>query len=141
MALERTSSAQWEGDLKNGKGRMEMATGAYSGEYTFASRFEHGDGTNPEELIAAAHAGCFSMALSNELAQAGHTPDRVATSATVTLDPGEGRITTIHLDTRGRVPGIDAGTFEEFAESAKANCPVSQLVTGADITVAATLEG
>lgn len=140
MALQRTSSAQWEGNLKDGKGRMELGTGAYTGEYTFASRFEHGDGTNPEELIAAAHAGCFSMALSNELAQAGHTPDSVATSATVTLDPAEGRITTIHLETRGRVPGIDDGTFQQFAESAKANCPVSQLLTGAEVTLGATLE-
>ena len=140
MALQRTSSAQWDGNLKDGKGRMELGSGAYSGEYTFASRFESGDGTNPEELIAAAHAGCFSMALSNELAKDGHTPDSVETSAIVTLDPSVGRITTIHLETRGRVPGIDAETFQRFADGARANCTVSQVLAGAEITVDATLE-
>lgn len=139
MALERSSSAQWEGDLKHGNGRMEVGDGVYSGAFTYASRFESGDGTNPEELIAAAHAGCFSMALSNELASDGHTPERVATRATLTLDGG--RITTIHLQTRGRVPGIDDATFQRFADDAKKNCPVSQLLTGADeITLDATLE-
>lgn len=139
MALHRTSNAQWEGNLKDGSGQMALGSGAWSGAFTFATRFEQAEGTNPEELIAAAHAGCFSMALSNELAKAGHTPDAVATSATVTLDPGEGRITTIHLETKGTVPGIDEATFQEFAEGAKDNCPVSKLLTGADVTVDATL--
>jgi lipoyl-dependent peroxiredoxin len=141
MALERTSSAQWEGNLKEGKGHLGLGSGLYSGPYNFVSRFESGDETNPEELIAAAHAACYSMALSGDLAREGHTPERVATDATVTLDPGGPRITTIHLKVRGRVPGIDADTFQTFAEGAKQNCPVSKVLAGADeITLDATLE-
>lgn len=141
MAVERSSSARWEGNLKEGSGEVELGSGAYSGPYTFASRFESGDGTNPEELIAAAHAACYSMALSNGLASEGHTPNSVSTTATVTLDPGELRITSIHLECRGQVPGIDDDTFGKFAQDAKENCPVSKVLTGADeITLDATLE-
>jgi osmotically inducible protein OsmC len=141
MTLERTSSAQWEGNLKEGKGQLRLGSGLYSGPYNFVSRFESGDQTNPEELIAAAHAACYSMALSADLAREGHTPESVATDATVTLDAGQGRITTIHLEVTGRVPGIDADTFQEFAEGAKRNCPVSKVLAGADeITLDATFE-
>lgn len=141
MALERTSSAQWQGNLKEGKGHLELGSGLFSGPYNFASRFESGDETNPEELVAAAHAACYAMALSNELASDGHTPDAVSADVTVSLDPGEGRITTIHITCRGKVPGIDNDTFVTFAESAKQNCPISKLLTGADeITLDAALE-
>lgn len=141
MAVERSSSARWEGNLKEGSGRIELGSGAYAGAYTFASRFESGDGTNPEELIAAAHAACFSMALSNGLASGGHTPNSVSTEATVALDPGEGRITAIHLVCHGDVPGIDDDTFQKLAQDAKENCPISKLLApGPDeITLAATL--
>ncbi|HEX6257282.1 MAG TPA: OsmC family protein [Euzebyales bacterium] len=140
MTLQRTSSARWEGNLKEGAGRLSLGSGLYSGPYNFVSRFESGDQTNPEELIAAAHAACYSMALSADLAREGHTPESVATDATVTLDPGQNRITTIHLEVTGRVPGIDADTFQEFAEGAKKNCLVSKVLAGAEITLDATLE-
>jgi osmotically inducible protein OsmC len=107
---------------------MRMATGSYEGPYSFQSRFEEGDGTNPEELIAAAHAGCFSMALSGELGRAGHDPESVETTATVHIekaDPGF-KITRIELDTEARVPGIDDADFQKAAEAAKEGCPVSQ---------------
>lgn len=103
MAPERTSSAQWEGNLQNGKGQLKLGSGLHSGPHNFVSRFEPGDQTNPEELIAVPHAACQAMALSNALASAGHTPDSIATDATVTLDPGGPKITTIHLEVRGRV--------------------------------------
>jgi osmotically inducible protein OsmC len=137
----RSASAEWEGDLPKGKGNMRLGSGAFTGSYSFASRFQEGQGTNPEELIGAAHAGCFSMALAHGLAQAGHTPKRIATTAKVHLDKaGEGfRITTIELDTQGDVPGVDAATFQQFAEDAKRNCPVSQLLTGAEIRLQAKL--
>jgi len=141
MALERTSSARWEGNLKEGKGQLEVGNGRYSAPYNFVSRFESGDEINPEELIAAAHAACYSMALSGDLARGGHTPERVVTDATVSFDPGGPRITTIHLTVRGRVPDIDAETFQTLAEGAKQNCPVSKALAGADeITLDATLE-
>jgi osmotically inducible protein OsmC len=113
----------------------------YSGPYTFASRFETGEGTNPEELIAAAHAGCFSMAFSNGLAKAGFTPTRVATTATVHLENvGEGfGITRIELNCEAQVPGIDEAKFQELANGAKQNCPVSKLLTGAQISLSAQL--
>lgn len=131
----RSAAAEWTGDLPHGRGNMRLGSGAFAGNYSFASRFQEGQGTNPEELIGAAHAGCFSMALANGLAQAGHTPNRIATTAHVHLDKvGEGfRITTIELSTEGEVPGVDPATFQQFAEDAKRNCPVSQLLTGADI--------
>ncbi len=137
----RTASAVWEGDLKGGKGTMKMSSGAYEGAYSFSSRFEEGKGTNPEELVAAAHAGCFSMAFSNELAKAGFTPKRVSTTAKVHLEKVGGgfKITTIELITEGDVPGIDERKFLEVGEGAKKNCPISQLVTGATITLEAKL--
>jgi osmotically inducible protein OsmC len=137
----RTSSAEWQGNLKDGAGTMRLGSGAYEGSYSFVSRFESGTGTNPEELIAAAHAGCFSMALSNALAGAGHPPTSVRTTATVHLDKGaEGfGITRIDLDTVGEVPGIDEGEFIKLAEGAKAGCPVSRALSAVDITLTARL--
>lgn len=137
----RTGNAVWEGDLRTGRGRVAFGGGAYEGPYSFSSRFEEGKGTNPEELIGAAHAGCFSMALSHALAQAGHTPARVSTTARVHLEKvGEGfRITRIELDTEAAVPGVDEKTFQETAEKAKTGCPVSQALAGVEIRLAAKL--
>ena len=138
----RTSDATWEGDLKEGKGSMIVGKGAYQGPYSFVSRFEEGKGTNPEELIAAAHAGCFSMAFSHGLAQAGHKPTRVHTTAKVHLEKGEGgfSIPRIDLQTVAAVPGIDEKKFHEEAEKAKKNCPISKLLAAAQITLEAKLE-
>jgi osmotically inducible protein OsmC len=124
----RAASAEWKGSLKEGKGLMKMRSGSYEGPYSFASRFESGAGTNPEELIAAAHAGCFSMALSAGLGKAGFTPTSIQTTATVHLGPlGEGMgIVRIELDTVASVPGIDEKTFMEQAEGAKKGCPISK---------------
>jgi len=124
----RTASAVWNGSLQEGNGTMRMASGAYEGPYTFQSRFQEGDGTNPEELIAAAHAGCFSMALSGDLGRAGYEPESVETTATVHLEMGDGppTVARIVLATRARVPGIEAGEFQELAEGAKRNCPISR---------------
>lgn len=133
----RTSSAVWEGNLREGKGRMKFGGGAFDGAFSFSSRFEEGPGTNPEELIAAAHAGCFSMAFSNELAKAGYTPKHVSTTAKVHLE--NATITTIELITEGEVPGIDEKKFLEIGEGAKKNCPVSRLVTGATVKLQAKL--
>src|SRR5215467_6829290 len=137
----RTSSALWEGTLRDGAGTMKVGAGAYEGPFSFASRFESGTGTNPEELIAAAHAGCFSMALSNMLSQAGHPPTSVATTATVHLDRvGEGfGITRIDLDTVGVVPGMDEAEFEKHAQAAKAGCPVSKALAAVEIALTARL--
>ncbi|MDX9972014.1 MAG: OsmC family protein [FCB group bacterium] len=139
----RNAEAQWNGDLKSGNGTMKLGSGAYEGRYSFQSRFEDGAGTNPEELIAAAHAGCFSMALSHGLAQAGHPPTRVHTTAKVHLEKqGEGfGIPRIDLVTEAEIPGIDEATFKKQAEDAKANCPVSKLLKGAEITLDARLVG
>jgi osmotically inducible protein OsmC len=141
MAVLRSAAAEWQGDLPKGKGTLRLGSGAFEGNYSFASRFQEGPGTNPEELIGAAHAGCFSMALAHGLAQAGHTPRRIGTTAKVHLDKaGEGfKITAIELDTEGDVPGVDSATFQKFAEDAKRNCPVSQLFTGAEIKLQARL--
>jgi len=138
----RTSSARWHGDLKDGNGTMALGSGAYSGEYSFVSRFEDGPGTNPEELLAAAHAGCFSMALSNLLAQDGTPPTAVETEATVHLERVDGSptITRVVLATVGEVPGIDESTFVEKAEIAKGACPVSKLFTGAQIELEVTFK-
>jgi lipoyl-dependent peroxiredoxin len=124
----RSADATWNGGLRDGNGSMRMASGAYEGQYSFSSRFEEGTGTNPEELIAAAHAGCFSMALSGALERAGYPPERVSTTARVHLDRGDSgfRITRIHLETAAVVPGIDEATFQDEAEKAKKGCPVSQ---------------
>ena len=130
----RTASAVWNGSLTEGNGTMRMASGAYEGPYSFQSRFEEGDGTNPEELIAAAHAGCFSMALSAELGKAGVTPESVETEATVHLDEVEGgfAIKRIDLQTRVTAPGTDDSTFREAAEAAKKGCPVSLALAAVD---------
>lgn len=137
----RNADAVWEGNLKQGQGKMKLGSGAYEGAYSFQSRFEEGTGTNPEELIGAAHAGCFSMALSNMLSEAGHVPTRVQTNAKVNLEMVEGAptITKIELDTEGEVPGIDEKTFLEHAEKAKAGCPVSKALAGTQINLNARL--
>ncbi len=131
----RTSSAEWRGDLKGGGGELSLGSGLFSGPYTFVSRFENGTDTNPEELLAAAHAACYSMALSNMLAQAGTPATSVKTDAAVTLDMVDGAptITTVTLTTVGTVPGIDEATFTEHANAAKEGCPVSKLFAGATI--------
>jgi lipoyl-dependent peroxiredoxin len=134
-------SAEWKGDLQSGAGTF-TAGDSISGGYTFKSRFEDGPGSNPEQLIAAAHASCFSMALANALAQAGHAAESVHTDATVTLRfvDGAPTITKIALVTAGRVPGIDQATFTEHAQAAKAGCPVSRALAGVpEITLEATL--
>lgn len=138
MALEREASAVWEGDLQSGNGTLKSQSGNVEGSYSFASRFEDGTGTNPEELIAAAHAACYAMALSNELDKAGHTADKVEASAVVTLDGTE--ITKSALTCTATVPGIDQDTFDEIANGAKEGCPVSKLYQGAEITLDATLK-
>lgn len=139
----RKAQAVWEGDLKRGKGRVKLGSGAFEGAYSFASRFEDGDGTNPEELIGAAHAGCFSMALAHGLAEAGYEPRRVATAAKVKLGTvGAGfRIESVTLETEAEVPGIDEETFQNQAQTAKNNCPVSVALGGTDIRLRATLKG
>lgn len=137
----RKTEAVWEGNLKKGKGSMKFGSGAFEGKYSFVSRFEEGPGTNPEELIGAAHAGCFSMFLSAVLEKAGFTPERIQTNARVHIDKvGEGfKITTIELETEGKVPGIDEKTFKEKAEAAKKGCPVSMALTGVEIRLKASL--
>ena len=137
----RTSLAVWEGTLKEGKGRMRIGSGAYEGSYSFASRFEDGSGTNPEELIGAAHAGCFSMALSAELVKMGFLPQRIRTTANVYLKLVEGKqtITRIHLDTEAEIPEIDENNFQQVADGAKAGCPVSRALAGVKITMNARL--
>jgi osmotically inducible protein OsmC len=139
---ERRAQAAWYGKLKDGKGTVELGSGAFQGEYTFASRFEAGRGTNPEELIGAAHAACFSMALAHGLEEAGQNPEKIATIAKVAIEKvGDGfKITTIDLQTEGKVPGIDEKTFLEHAETAKATCPVSQALAGAEISLKASLQ-
>jgi len=136
MAM-RSANAVWEGDLKGGKGTMKMKSGAWEGPFTFASRFEEGKGTNPEELVAAAHAGCFSMAFSNELSKAGHIPTKVSTTAKVYLE--NATIGVIELESEGIVPGIDEKKFQEIAEGARKNCPISKLYAGAQIKLNAKL--
>jgi osmotically inducible protein OsmC len=136
-------SAEWKGDVPTGNGTF-TAGDTISGEYSFKSRFQDGPGANPEQLIAAAHASCFSMALSNILAQAGSPPDSVRTDATVTLRMVDGTptITSVNLVTVGQVPGVDEAKFQEYAQTAKAGCPVSRALAGvAEITLTATLAG
>ena len=136
----RKAEAVWEGDLPNGSGTMKMGT-SYEGPYSASSRFQEGSGTNPEELLAAAHAGCFSMAFSKVLSDAGHTPNRIHTTAKVHIEKQEVgfAITRVQLVTEADVPGLDEKTFQTSAESAKDNCPVSRLFKGAEISVEATL--
>ncbi len=137
----RKADAEWQGGLKDGQGTMKMASGAYEGGYTFSSRFEEGAGTNPEELIAAAHAGCFSMAFSGNLERAGFPPELVQTSAHVSVErTDEGfRITRIVLNTEAAVPGIDQDTFQREAEAAKVGCPVSAALKAVPIELNAKL--
>ena len=143
MATDRKAEVTWQGDLMSGNGRIDSVTsGAIGGlDVSWPARSEEPEGkTSPEELIAAAHATCLSMALSHGLAQAGHPPEELKTSATVTFQPGEG-ITKIALDVAGRVPGIDAGAFQQAADGAKQNCPVSKALTGVpEISLTARLE-
>lgn len=139
MAI-RKASARWQGNLTEGSGTIR--TGLGEGNYSFKSRFEDGEGTNPEELIAAAHAGCFSMALSNKLATAGYTPDSVETTASVHLEKTDAGMTVTRIDlvSGATVPGIDKSEFDKIAEDAKATCPISRLLSpGAEITLSATL--
>lgn len=138
----RTASARWSGNLIEGSGTVKTGKGGYEGNYSFKSRFEEGEGTNPEELIGAAHAGCFSMAFSKALADEGFTPTSVETTAKVHLDKTDAgfSVTRIDLETVGDVPGVDADTFQKIAEGAKENCPISRLLSpGAQITLSATL--
>ena len=139
---DRKATTVWSGPLIGGSGNVSLeSSGLGSYDVTWAARTEEPNGkTSPEELIAAAHATCLSMALSGGLAKAGHAPEQLNTSAKVTFQPGEG-ITKIALEVVGRVPGIDAAAFQEAAEGAKANCPVSKVLTGAEITLDAQLEG
>ncbi|HEX6919930.1 MAG TPA: OsmC family protein [Actinomycetes bacterium] len=140
MATTRTANAHWEGSLMEGKGRVSLdSSGVGSYDVTWAARAEAPGGvTSPEELIAAAHSTCFSMALSHALAQAGHAPETVDTKADVTFQPGTG-ITGVHLTTRVSAPGLSAEQFAELAEGAKAGCPVSKALTGTTITLDASL--
>jgi lipoyl-dependent peroxiredoxin len=137
----RSARAQWDGTLKEGKGTMSLGSGAFQGQYSFNSRFEQGTGTNPEELIGAAHAGCFSMAFANALGKAGFTPKRVSTGAGVHLEQVEGGfgITAIDLTTEAEVPGIDDAKFQEIAEQAKKGCPVSKALAATKINLTAKL--
>lgn len=134
----RKSEAVWKGTLREGAGTMKLGSGAYQGPYTYASRFEEGPGTNPEELIGAAHAGCFSMFLSALLSKAGFTPTSIETTATVHLGAGP-TITLIELNTNAVVPGVDAAAFQQFAADAKAGCPVSKALSSVEIKLSATL--
>ena len=140
--MKRKGSAVWRGGLKDGKGTVSTDSGVLSNtQYSFSTRFEDGKGTNPEELIAAAHAGCFSMALSAQLGNAGITAEQIQTTATVSLDKTDGgfSITAVHLDVRAKIPGADKQAFETAANNAKSGCPVSK-VLNATITMDAKLE-
>lgn len=137
----REAHAHWEGSLKDGKGKVDFGKGFFSGPYSFASRFEDGAGTNPEELLGAAHAACFAMAFSLILGEAGFTPEYVDATAQVTIAPHEGgfKITRSHLVCEADVPGIETAKFMELAEAAKANCPVSKALAATEITLDAHL--
>jgi osmotically inducible protein OsmC len=140
--MKRKASAVWSGGIKDGKGRLSTDSGVLADtQYSFSTRFEDGKGTNPEELIAAAHAGCFAMALSGQLGNAGMTAERIAVTASVTLDKsGDGfAITKVHLDVTAKIPGAKQGAFEKAAKNAKEGCPVSK-VLNATITMDAKLE-
>jgi osmotically inducible protein OsmC len=139
--VTRTSQAEWRGRVQDGNGSVALGSGAFEGSYSFGSRFEEAKGTNPEELLGAAHASCFSMALSLLLTEAGYTPERINTSAAVSVErSGDGfAITRIDLVTEGDVPGLDAAGFESHAETAKSGCPVSKALAGTEITLSAKL--
>jgi lipoyl-dependent peroxiredoxin len=137
----RTSDAQWDGTLGDGKGRFWTGSGEVSGVFTFGTRFEEQPGTNPEELIGAAHASCFSMALAGDLEKAGHRPEAVRTTAAVDLEKGDAGwdITGIHLETQAQVPGIDAEELRRIAEGTRVGCPVSKALAGVPISLTASL--
>ena len=140
--MKRTASAAWQGDLKQGKGTLSSQSGVLKDTpYSFTARFENGPGTNPEELIAAAHAGCFTMAVTATLGRAGFVPEKLSTQATLTLEQVDSKwtITAIHLQLNARVPGIEPQQFDDIAADAKANCPVSR-VLNAEVTLDAKLE-
>jgi osmotically inducible protein OsmC len=139
----RKASAVWKGSLKEGKGTISSDSGVLANtQYSFSTRFEDGKGTNPEELIAAAHAGCFTMALSGQLGGAGITPESLETTASLTMEKLDAgwTITKVHLDVTGRIPGNDAAAFEKAAQGAKAGCPISRLLK-AEVTMTARLAG
>jgi osmotically inducible protein OsmC len=137
----RSSSAQWSGNLARGNGTMSLGSGAFEGPYSFASRFESGDGTNPEELIAAAHAGCFSMALAAMLSEDDHVPDSVNTTAEVTIEAVDGAptITRSELSTQVQVDGLSEEEFQQYAEGARSRCAVSRALGGVEISLDAKL--
>ena len=137
----RKAEAVWKGGLRDGEGTMALGSGAFEGKYSFSSRFEEGAGTNPEELIGAAHAGCFSMAFSGDLGKAGYTPTQIKTKAQVTIEKvnDKNTISRIHLDTEATVPGIDEQTFQKVAQAAKEGCPVSRALRGVEISLTARL--
>ena len=139
----RIANAEWNGSLRDGSGVMNMQSGSYEGPFSFQSRFKEGEGTNPEELIGAAHAGCFSMQLSGLLGARDVTPESVRTEARVEVSKVEGgfAISNIHLTSRVKATGLDDATFQEVAQAAKETCPVSQALTGVDISLDASLEG
>ncbi len=139
----RRAEAEWSGGLKDGKGQMRVQSGTLEAPYSFGTRFKEDPGSNPDELIGAAHAGCFSMALAGIMGESGHKPERLHTSAKVHLDPQDGgfRITRIELEVEGEAPGLDVQGFRDYAETAKRECPVSQALAGTEITVAAKLVG
>ena len=139
----RNAHARWEGNLEQGKGRVDFGRGAFQGAYSFASRFKDGAGTNPEELLGAAHASCFAMALSVALSKAGFAPEYVDVTAQVSVTPQDGgfAITKSHLVCEAKVPGVDRAAFERHAEAAKAGCPVSKALAGTEITLEAKLAG
>ncbi len=140
MAIQRTANGTWHGDLKSGKGSIDAPSSGVlqNTPFTFATRFENAKGTNPEELIAAAHAACYSMAFSHYLSEKGHVPDTIQTKATITLD--NGKINAMHLETRGKVAGLDNAAFKKLADEAEKNCPVSNLLRpGLTITLDAAL--
>ncbi len=138
---DKKASAVWNGDLKSGNGTVSLGSGIFEGSYTFASRFEDGKGTNPEELIAAAHAGCYSMALSNELHKAGHNSQNVSTKAVITLEPVDGAptISIIKLVAEANVPGLSNEEFQKIAEATKEACPVSRALKAVTIHLDAKL--
>ncbi len=140
MAI-RKAEAVWEGGLKNGSGRMKLGSGAFEGKFSYGSRFEEEKGTNPEELVGAAHAGCYSMALSSGLEKAGFPPNHVETKAEVHLGTvdGKARITNIHLECRAQVPGVSPEKFREIAEETKTGCPISAALAAVDISLDARL--
>ena len=137
--IERTATGTWRGDLRGGEGTMDATSGVLRNvPFTYATRFEQAPGTNPEELIAAAQAGCYSMAFANYLSQQGHVPDEIETRATVTIDSG--KITKVHLATTGRVPGVDDAAFKRLAQEAEQRCPVANLLRpGTELTLEAAL--